>query len=369
MSIELLPMKSRVRRIGFLSGLFLILFASFAQGQACLEGDCQNGFGELDAGDSFYIGSFRNGKWEGPGVHYNKVTGSITMSYYHLEQPTISIVEFYSGDLELGYRKKNDSDGKMYLYNGFNFTSKGLYKFVDGVRSDLNFDFQGSKCLIGDCNEGYGAEYLVAVDVRKDTAAFLYVGNFSKGTWSGEGAYYEFNTGDFFVGKFLSNAEWNGAMINSEDGLASFMVSGKEVKTLGYEIPEAPPGQAKRPDAEKKGAFWRGLGDFAGESMTATTRSGSRAEITIMNNAAGPMEKVVLATQENPARSANLLETALPIGQSAKLTIPSSHRRSCTVSVLVQYKDGTSSYWNELDICKFNRFELLPGGKFQGMLE
>lgn len=336
--------------------------------QTCLEGDCENGFGELDSGDSFYVGSFHKGKWDGPGVHYNKVTGSITMSFYKSEQPTISIVEFYSGDLELGYRKKG-SDGKMYLHNGFNFTERGLFKFVEGRKSPLDFDFRKSKCLIGNCQEGFGAEYLIAIDIKKDTAAFLFVGYYKAETWSGEGAYYEFVTGDFFVGKFMNNREWDGALINSEDGLASFMVGGKEIKTLGYEIPEVPPGQAKLPDGQKKGSFWKGLGDFSAESSGISSRQGPRGEIALVNRTSRKMKNIFIATQEAPGWSKDLLDPELSAGQLAKVAIPTGYGNSCTISVKVEYTDGTTGTWKDLDLCKHFKFDLLPDGKVNASVE
>jgi len=358
---------ARIKVMMLALGVMLFWFQR-GQAQTCLEGDCLNGFGEMDSGDSFYVGSFHNGKWDGPGVHYNKATGSITMAFYKDQQPTISIVEFHSGTLEFGYRKKNESDGRMYLNNGFNFTQSGLYKFVEGKKSALDFDFRASKCLIGNCQDGFGAEYLIAVDVKKDTAAFLFVGYFKAETWSGEGAYFEFNTGDFFVGRFLNNTEWDGALINNEDGLASFMVGGKEVKTLGYEIPEAPPGQAGGMSAErKKGSFWKGLGDFAEEASTPA--AGVREEIEVVNSTGMKMSKVLVSTQENPVWSTDIHDPELGAGQSAKLVIPSTHRKSCTVHVRAVFEDGKTLTWNEIDLCKHHTFELLPAGKVKPVVK
>ena len=356
-----------IRGYTLVLGMIGLLIGPYSQAQTCLEGDCRDGFGELDSRESFYVGTFIGGKWDGPGVKYNKETGAITMAYYQADQPTISIVEFFSGNLEFGYRKKNEKDGKMYLYNGFNFGGDGLYKFIDGRKSNLDFDFKVSKCLIGDCLNGFGAEYLISVDIRNDTAAFLFVGHYSAATWYGEGAYYEFNTGDFFVGKFIDNREWNGALINNEDGLASFMVDGKEIKTLGYEVPEVPPGQAKSLDGKKKGAFWKGLGDFAAESPGSgdEARPELRSEIFIVNRMSKKILKASVSTQQDSNWSADILGGELNIGQKAKLTIPQSHEKSCTVQVRVSFTDGRTATWKELDLCKYHKFELLPEGKIQ----
>ncbi len=370
MDMKNVMQKEAIRSYAGVLGVLWLLIGTYSQAQTCVEGDCRDGFGELDSEESFYVGSFSGGKWDGPGVKYNKETGAITMAYYQSEQPTISIVEFYSGNLEFGYRKKNESNGKMYLHNGFNFGEDGLYKFIDGRKSNLDFDFKASKCLIGDCVNGFGAEYLISVDIKNDTAAFLFVGHYSAATWYGEGAYYEFNTGDFFVGKFVDNAEWNGALINNEDGLASFMVGGKEIKTLGYLIPEVPPGQAKLQDGKKKGSFWKGLGDFAVESHGSSdeARPGLRAEIFVVNSTAKKIRNASVSTQADAKWSPELLGAELNIGQMAKLTIPSNHGKSCTIDVRVFFTDGSTATWKGLDLCKYHKFELLPEGKFQAIV-
>lgn len=354
-----------------------LLFGPYAEAQKCIEGNCKNGFGEMDSGDSFYVGEFKAGKWDGPGMRYNKESGAIAMSNYLAGEPTISIVEFHSGSLEFGYRKKNESDGKLYLHNGFYFREDGLFKFVDGNRSKLEFDFETSKCLIGDCENGFGAEYLIDVDIKDDTAAYLFVGYYSNGSWDGEGGYYEFGSGDFFVGRFLDNTEWNGALINHMDGIASFMEEGRETKILSFAIPVSPPwqeGQPKQPALNpefKKGSYWRGLGNFAEESVgEEVTRTGPRTEFAITNKTLRKADKLSISTNANLAWSDDLLGYDLmENGKMIKLSVPPGYERSCTINVQIVFTDGSTSNWSNLDICKYHRFELTQNGKFQSSVD
>lgn len=258
----------------------MILASLTATAQTCFEGDCNDGYGKKDFDQSFYVGAFTGGKFDGPGLRYGKENGAITMSYWQSGERTISIVEFHNGDLEFGYRTKS-SDGKWRLYNGFEFKEEGLSKKINGQKSPLDFRFEGNACLIGDCQTGFGAEYLVVVsDNRADTSSYLYVGYYRDGGWNGEGGYYEFSSGDYFVGHFANNAEWNGAYFNEDTGLASFLQGGQEVKTMSYSIPADPPGvkQTQQQQVQndqpkkKKGAFWKTLGEVAlGTAVVAAT--------------------------------------------------------------------------------------------------
>jgi hypothetical protein len=272
---------------GLLALLFLVLIGPPAFSQKCLEGDCQDGYGKLDWGGGFDLGFFKKGVIVGPGLTYWNVNGSIRLANFAADgSAPLSIVEFQNGQLQFGARKVDPKDQMDRLHNGFDFTNNGLSKVVDGVFTPLEFKFDKEACLIGDCENGFGAEYLI-VTGEKDTTSYLYAGNYKDGSWDGNGAYYEFSSGDYFVGTFTNNSEWTGAFFNSDAGRADFMVDGQDAKTMSYSIPDVPPGNTPKPvevapvivtrnektetkttqkepaKVKKRGSFWKTLGDIA----------------------------------------------------------------------------------------------------------
>lgn len=249
--------------------LFIVLLPSSLRGQVCAEGICGNGYGKMDNTDSYYIGHFKNYKSSGSGLTYNKGNGNIRMAVYDDNGTAlISVTEFHSGDLQMGYRKKNETDGKFYLYDGFDFSGQSLSKYVGGQKSPLDFDFKSSNCLFGDCKEGFGGEYMV-IKSRRDTLSYLYTGNYKEGKWEGDGTYYEFKSGDYYIGQFANNKELKGAYFNNNNGMADFIENGIKTKSFKYIIPDNPPGLTQTQnipnmhEQRKKDGFWKTMGKVA----------------------------------------------------------------------------------------------------------
>ena len=357
--------------------------------QTCFEGNCQDGFGKRDSQDNLYVGSFYNSKFDGPGLRFSKTNGATTIGYFQEGSSHFSIVEFQDGQLQFGYRKKNESTGNLVLHNGFDFRESGLSKFIDGRKYPFDFDFKSNACLLGNCENGFGSEYFVFLNEAKDTVAYLYVGNYKDGAWDGEGAYYEFESGDFFVGKFLDNAEWNGGIYNHEEGLATFLIDGKEIKTMSYSLPEftAPataPAQARTNAApavnqQQRGGFWRALGEVAGgvlvgamsepskPSSASSSRSASSSsqslvtvEMYISNKTNREIESIFVSSSNSNSWEDDILgDNVMPHGSGDMLSF-NTRQTTCFYDLKVNYSSGGSTVWTGLDVCTYTTFELKP---------
>lgn len=370
--------------------LAAVMFLSVSlKAQTCFEGNCVEGFGKSDAQGYFYVGSFYDSKFDGPGLRYSKTNGAITISYYAAGSQTITIVEFASGNLEFGYRRKSETTGNNVLYNGFIFKEDGLSKYVDGRKYPLDFDFKSNACLIGNCQSGFGAEYMAFVTDDKDTVSYLFVGNYKEGDWDGEGGYYEFQSGDFFVGKFLAGEEWTGGIYNHDDGLATFMVDGEEMKTMSYTIPEfqAPTNttsanntsttrpQNSSSSQNQRGGFWRAMGEVAGgviagmAEASTTSRSNStnnsqgskQVKIFISNKTYKQIDELYLSSSNTESWEEDILgDNVFTHGQGDWISFATS---GCTYDLKVVYKSGNSEVFSGLNVCQYKQFELIPGGK------
>ncbi|HCW08787.1 MAG TPA: hypothetical protein DGG95_15630, partial [Cytophagales bacterium] len=194
-----------MRNLLKLIGLFsLIINLTYGQ---CVSGDCNNGFGRYEGKSQFQINSYANGNRSDAGLTYYKDDGVIKMNYFKSGTETISITERPNGSLEFGYRILK-SDGYSYLHNGLAFEDNRMFKFVSGEKTATSFDKRKTSCLIGDCENGFGAQYMVFVGEKNDTTSVLYVGNFRDQSWDGEGGEYSFSRKEYYVGTYKMDDDW-----------------------------------------------------------------------------------------------------------------------------------------------------------------
>ena len=160
--------------------LFLAIFAN-AQ-QQCLEGNCFDGKGKAQYAKGSYIGDFKNGKPDG--------FGSQT------DESGIFVGNFKDGVAHgEGVRTYKDGSTTLAIYE------KG--KLIKVLQDSTDKRADGSKCMEGDCINGYGT-----LDFPKGDK---YQGIFLNGAMHGEGNLF-FSSGDVMSGKFENNKFVSGKM-------------------------------------------------------------------------------------------------------------------------------------------------------------
>jgi len=320
-------------------------------------------------------------------MRISKENGAANIAYYAQGTSTISIAEFQSGTVQFGYRKKNESTGQMALYNGFEFIGEQITKFIDGRKYPLEFDFSSNKCLLGDCTDGLGAEYMTMITPKKDTLEYFYVGNYKGGKWDGEGAYFEANGADYFVGKFLNNKEWNGGYFNHAQGMSMFLVDGKEVKVMSYSIPEfkgpASQQQTAASTQPKKGGFWRSFGEAAGEVLIGAMDAGSkpppkpsstvaasskggahRVEMFISNKTYKQIDELYVKAASEVNWGEDILGDNYMVHENGDWHIFETNNTDCVYNIKAKYENGAIAYWYNLNVCNYSQFELKVNGSY-----